>query len=136
MCSYCSWEQPLPAPVSALQDHIEKECPFHPIRKVEQERAQLRADLEAARTERDDLDYQLRCAKMLADKVGEERDNWRIGYFEKQAERAQSRATEAELRAEVVTWGQIWDDADMLEARLEALRDGTADLGDAQEPRT
>jgi hypothetical protein len=27
------------------------------------------------------------------------------------------------------TWGQIWNDADFLAARVEALRDGTADMG-------
>jgi uncharacterized protein YukE len=35
------------------------------------------------------------------------------------------------LRADIETWGQIWNDAEMLTARAEALRDGTADLGQA-----
>jgi uncharacterized small protein (DUF1192 family) len=32
------------------------------------------------------------------------------------------------LRREIATWGQMWDDADLLEARVEALRNGTAIL--------
>lgn len=49
MCSYCSWEQKLPAPVSALQDHVERDCVYHPLRAVESERNQLRAQVEAMR---------------------------------------------------------------------------------------
>lgn len=42
------------------------------------------------------------------------------------------------LRADIKTWGQIWNDPVLLAARTDALRDGTADLGqldaDARQP--
>ena len=34
-----------------------------------------------------------------------------------------------ELRARIEIWGRIWNDEALLALRVEALRDGTADLG-------
>jgi hypothetical protein len=38
----------------------------------------------------------------------------------------ESLAERDQLRAEVKTWGEIWNDAELLAARVEALRNGTA----------
>jgi hypothetical protein len=37
------------------------------------------------------------------------------------------------LRADIETWGRVWNDAELLAARVEALKDGTADLGRPKE---
>lgn len=42
-------------------------------------------------------------------------------------ERAQQEI--AELRQEIGTWHKIWNDVDLLSGRVEAMRNGTADLG-------
>lgn len=39
------------------------------------------------------------------------------------------RAEVERLRADAATWGHMWDDLDLLEFRVEALRNGTAILG-------
>ena len=44
-------------------------------------------------------------------------------------ERDELRAENERLRAEVRGWHCMWNDAEFLSARVEALRDGTADLG-------
>jgi hypothetical protein len=38
------------------------------------------------------------------------------------------RAEVERLRADLATWGQMWNDAALLTARVEALRDGTAQV--------
>lgn len=47
VCSYCSFEAPVPTTAGVLQTHVLTECEFHPLRKLEAEVARLRAALEA-----------------------------------------------------------------------------------------
>jgi hypothetical protein len=53
-------------------------------------------------------------------------DNWHA----KAAAREAWHASIKRAQQEIETWHKIWNDVDLLSGRVEAMRDGTADLGE------
>jgi hypothetical protein len=74
------------------------------------------------------------CTELLSLRAQVERLNTELSRMEDADVHGNLRAVELEdeverQHREIATWGQMWDDVDLLAARVEALRNGTAILG-------